>query len=174
MKDAMEVLCGRRSIRKYKPDQITNEELELVLKAGTCAPTALNQQSPIIIAVQNSEEIAKLSKLNAIINGKENTDPFYGAPTVLIVLADANNKNAMKDGSLVMGNLMNAAYAIGLGSCWINRATELFAIEEGREFLRKWGIEGEYIGIGNCILGYPDQEHPQMKARKENYVYYVR
>ena len=174
MKDAMEVLCGRRSIRKYKPDQITNEELELVLKAGTCAPTALNQQSPIIIAVQNSEEIAKLSKLNAIINGKENTDPFYGAPTVLIVLADANNKNAMKDGSLVMGNLMNAAYAIGLGSCWINRATELFAMEEGREFLRKWGIEGEYIGIGNCILGYPDQEHPQMKARKENYVYYVR
>lgn len=174
MKDAMEVLCGRRSIRKYKPEQITNEELELVLKAGTCAPTALNQQSPIIIAVQNSEEIAKLSKLNAIINGKENTDPFYGAPTVLIVLADANNKNAMKDGSLVMGNLMNAAYAIGLGSCWINRATELFAMEEGREFLRKWGIEGEYIGIGNCILGYPDQEHPQMKARKENYVYYVR
>ena len=174
MKDAMEVLCGRRSIRKYKPDQITNEELELVLKAGTCAPTALNQQSPIIIAVQNKEEIAKLSKLNAIINGKENTDPFYGAPTVLIVLADANNKNAMKDGSLVMGNLMNAAYAIGLGSCWINRATELFAMAEGREFLRKWGIEGEYIGIGNCILGYPDQEHPQMKARKENYVYYVR
>ena len=174
MKDAIEVLCGRRSIRKYKPDQITNEELELVLKVGTCAPTALNQQSPIIIAVQNKEEIAKLSKLNAIINGKENTDPFYGAPTVLIVLADANNKNAMKDGSLVMGNLMNAAYAIGLGSCWINRATELFAMEEGREFLRKWGIEGEYIGIGNCILGYPDQEHPQMKARKENYVYYVR
>ena len=174
MKDAMEVLCGRRSIRKYKSDQISDEELELVLKAGTCAPTGLNQQSPIIIAVQNSEEIAYISKLNAKINGNENTDPFYGAPTVLIVLADANNKNAMKDGSLVMGNLMNAAYALGLGSCWINRATELFAMDEGRALLKKWGIEGEYIGVGNCILGYPDQEHPQMKPRKENYVYYVR
>ena len=174
MNKAIEVLYERRSIRKYKSEQISNEELEAVLKAGTCAPTAMNYQSPIIIAVQNKEEIAYISKLNAKIMGSENTDPFYGAPTLLIVLADANNKNAMKDGSLVMGNLMNAAYAIGLGSCWVNRATELFAMPEGKELLKKWGIEGEYIGVGNCILGYPDQDHPQMKPRKENYVYYVR
>ena len=174
MNNTIEVLCGRRSIRRYKSEQISNEELELVLKAGTCAPTAMNYQSPIIIAVQNKEEIAYMSKLNAKIMGSENTDPFYAAPTVLVVLADANNKNAMKDGSLVMGNLMNAAYALGLGSCWINRATELFQMPEGKELLKKWGVEGEYIGVGNCILGYPDQPHPQMKARKENYVYYVR
>lgn len=174
MNSALNVLYERRSIRKYKSEQISEEELQLVLKAGVCAPTAMNKQSPIIVAVQNKEEIALLSKLNAKIMGAEGSDPFYGAPTVLIVLADANNKNAMKDGSLVMGNLMNAAQAIGLGSCWINRATELFEMPEGKELLKKWGIEGEYVGVGNCILGYPDQEHPAMKPRKENYVYYVR
>jgi len=174
MNDSLKTLYERRSIRKYKEKQISNEELELVLKAGVCAPTAMNMQSPIIIAVQNREEIAYLSMLNARIMGKEGTDPFYGAPTVLIVLADAANKNAVKDGSLVMGNLMNAAHAIGLGSCWINRATELFEMDEGKALLEKWGIKGEYIGIGNCILGYPDQEKPAMKPRKENYVYYVR
>ena len=174
MKNGLETLYERRSIRRYKSQQISNEELELIIKAGVCAPTAMNMQSPIIIAVQNKEEISYLSKMNAKIMDKENIDPFYGAPTVLIVLADANNKNAMKDGCLVMGNLMNAAYAIGLGSCWINRATEFFAMPEGKALLKKWGIEGEYIGIGNCILGYPDQEHPEMKPRKEYYVYYVR
>ena len=174
MNDALRNLYERRSIRKYKSQQISDEELELVLKAGTCAPTAMNMQSPIIVAVQNKDEIAHLSKLNAKIMGNEGTDPFYGAPTVLIVLADTGNKNAMKDGSLVMGNLMNAAHALGLGSCWINRATELFAMPEGKALLEKWGIEGEYIGIGNCILGYPDQENPPMKPRKEKYVYYVR
>ncbi len=174
MKTGLEVLYERRSIRKYKAEQISDEELELVLKAGMCAPTAMNMQSPIIIALQNTEEIAYLSKLNAKVMGNENTDPFYGAPTVLVVLADASNKNAMKDGSLVMGNLMNAAYAVGLGSCWINRATEIFAAPEGKALLEKWGIEGEYIGIGNCILGYPDQELPPIKPRKENYVYYIR
>lgn len=174
MKNGLETLYERRSIRKYKPDQIRDEELELVLKAGVCAPTAMNLQSPIIIAIQNKDEIAYLSKLNARVMGNENIDPFYGAPTVLVVLADAGNKNAVKDGSLVMGNLMNAAYAVGLGSCWINRATEIFDSEEGKQLLKKWGIEGEYIGVGNCILGYPAQEHPVMKPRKENYVYYVR
>ena len=174
MKNGLEVLYERRSIRKYKAEQIKDEELEQVLKAGVCSPSAMNKQSSIIIAVQNKEDIAYLSKLNAKIQGTEGSDPFYGAPTVLIVLADANNKNAMKDGSLVMGNLMNAAYALGLGSCWINRATETFAMPEGKALLEKWGIEGEYIGIGNCIIGYPDQAHPEMKPRKENYVYYVR
>lgn len=174
MNSAIEILFKRRSIRKYKEQQISNEELELVLKAGMCAPTAMNYQSPIIVAVQNKEDIAYMSKLNAAIMKSEGFDPFYGAPTVLVVLADANNKNAVKDGSLVMGNLMNAAYALGLGSCWINRASELFDMPEGKHLLKKWGIEGEYIGIGNCILGYPDQDHPQMKPRKENYVYYVR
>lgn len=172
MKNGLDTLYERRSIRKYKPEQIRDEELEQVLRAGVCAPTAMNLQSPIIVAVQNKEEIAYMSKLNADVWGFQG-DPFYGAPTVLVVLADAGNKNAVKDGSLVMGNLMNAASAIGLGSCWINRADAVFASEAGKELLKKWGIEGDYIGIGNCILGYPDEER-EMKPRKENYVYYIR
>lgn len=168
----MDCLMNRRSIRKYKAEQISKEELNAVLQAGICAPTGKNLQSPIIIVVQNKDDIAYMSKLNAQIGGF-NIDPFYGAPTVLVVLADANNYNAVPDGSLVMGNLMNAAYANGLGSCWINRARELFDMPEGKELLKKWGVEGEYIGIGNCILGYADEEAPAMKPRKEDYIRYV-
>ncbi len=171
MNTTIQDLMTRRSIRKYKPEQITREELETVLNAGMCAPTAMNKRSPIIVAVQNKDDIAYLSKLNAAVKGMAG-DPFYGAPTVLVVLADAENANAVPDGSLVLGNLMNAAHAIGLGSCWINRAREVFATDEGKALLKKWGIEGDYIGVGNCILGYPD-EQPQMKPRKENYVHYV-
>jgi len=171
MNKAMECLLNRRSVRKYKQEQISKDELGAVLQAGVSAPSAKNLQSAIIVAVQDKEEIAYMSKLNAQIMGVS-SDPFYGAPTVLVVLADANNANAVADGSLVMGNLMNAAYANGLGSCWINRAKELFDMPEGKALLQKWGIEGDYIGIGNCILGYAD-EAPQMKPRKENYVYYV-
>lgn len=171
MNTTIQDLMTRRSIRKYKPEQITREELETVLNAGMCAPTAMNKQSPIIVAVQNKDDIAYLSKLNAAVKGMAG-DPFYGAPTVLVVLADAENANAVPDGSLVLGNLMNAAHAIGLGSCWINRAREVFATDDGKALLKKWGIEGDYIGVGNCILGYPD-EQPQMKPRKENYVHYV-
>lgn len=170
--NAMDCLMNRRSIRKYKAEQISKEELNAVLQAGICAPTGKNLQSPIIIVVQNKDDIAYMSKLNAQIGGF-NIDPFYGAPTVLVVLADANNYNAVPDGSLVMGNLMNAAYANGLGSCWINRARELFDMPEGKELLKKWGVEGEYIGIGNCILGYADEEAPAMKPRKEDYIRYV-
>lgn len=171
MNKTIEDIMTRRSVRKYKPEQITRDELDIVLNAGVAAPTAKNLQSPIIVAVQNREEIAHLSKLNAAVMNVD-ADPFYGAPTVLIILADAHNPNAVPDGALVMGNLLNAAHAIGLGSCWINRAREVFASDEGRALLKKWGIEGDYIGVGNCILGYPDEE-PEMKPRKDNYVYYV-
>lgn len=171
MNIAMECLLNRRSVRKYKQEQISKDELGAVLQAGVSAPSAKNLQSAIIVVVQDKEEIAYMSKLNAQIMGVS-SDPFYGAPTVLVVLADANNANAVADGSLVMGNLMNAAYANGLGSCWINRAKELFDMPEGKALLQKWGIEGDYVGVGNCILGYAD-EAPQMKPRKENYVYYV-
>ena len=171
MNKAMECLLNRRSVRKYKQEQISKDELGAVLQAGVSAPSAKNLQSAIIVVVQDKEEIAYMSKLNAQIMGVS-SDPFYGAPTVLVVLADANNANAVADGSLVMGNLMNAAYANGLGSCWINRAKELFDMPEGKALLQKWGIEGDYVGVGNCILGYAD-EAPQMKPRKDNYVYYV-
>ncbi len=164
-------LLNRRSIRKYKAEQISRRELDAVLQAGICAPTGKNMQSPVMVAVQDEDTIKLLSGINAQILGSD-SDPFYGAPTVIVVLAKADSPHAVQDGSLVLGNLMNAAHAIGLGSCWINRAKETFETEEGKALLKKWGIEGEYVGVGNCILGYPD-EAPAMKPRKENYVYYV-
>ena len=172
MNAALEALYDRRSIRRYKSEQISDEQLEQVLRAGVCAASGRNGQSAIIVAVQDKDDVAYMSKLNAQIWGK-NVEPFYGAPTVLVVLAKADSPFAVQDGSLVMGNLMNAAYAVGLGSCWINRAEELFKMDEGKALLKKWGVEGEYVGVGNCILGYAD-EAPEMKPRKENYVYYVR
>ncbi len=172
MNEALKALYDRRSIRKYRPEQISPEELEAVVKAGVCAPTGMNRQSPIIVVVQNSEDVAYLSKLNARVRNST-ADPFYGAPTVLVVLAEADSSFAVQDGSLVMGNLMNAASAIGLGSCWINRAKEVFETEEGKALLKKWGVEGNYLGVGNCILGYAD-ESPEMKPRKANYVYYAK
>ena len=172
MNEALKAIYDRRSIRKYKPEQVSSEELEAVVKAGVCAPTGMNGQSPIIIVVQNSEDVAYLSKLNAKVRNSA-ADPFYGAPTVLVVLAEEDSKFAVQDGSLVMGNLMNAASAVGLGSCWINRAKEVFQTEEGKALLKKWGVQGNYVGIGNCILGYAD-EKPEMKPRKANYVYYAK
>lgn len=171
MNKTIEDLMNRRSIRKYKPEQISRQELDTVLNAGICAPTGMNRQSPILIAVQNKQVRDKLSKMNAAVMGSD-SDPFYGAPTVIVVLAAAESPHAVQDGSLVMGNLMNAAKAIGLGSCWINRAKEMFETEEGKQLLAEWGVQGDYIGIGHCILGYPDEE-PAMKPRKENYIYYV-
>ncbi len=171
MNEALKVLYDRRSIRRYKSEQISREELDAVVKAGVCAASGKNLQSAIIIAVQDRETRDLLSRLNAAVLGVK-SDPFYGAPTVLIVLADAKSPYAVQDGSLVMGNLMNAAKAIGVGSCWINRAKEVFDSDEGRELLKKWGVEGEWTGVGNCILGYPDED-PAMKSRKENYVRYI-
>lgn len=171
MNEALKVLCTRRSIRRYKSEQISREELDAVVEAGVCAASGKNGQSAIIIAVQDRETRDELSRLNAAVLGVK-SDPFYGAPTVLIVLADAKSPYAVQDGSLVLGNLMNAAKAVGLGSCWINRAKEVFDSEEGKALLKKWGVDGEWIGVGNCILGYP-AEDPAMKPRKENYVTYV-
>jgi len=171
--DAIENLMTRRSIRKYKSDMVPKDIIEKIVEAGTYAATGMNKQSPIIIAITNKELRDRLSAMNAKIMGA-NTDPFYNAPVVLIVLA---NKDTMPtyvyDGSLVMGNLMNAAHAYGISSCWIHRAKEEFESEEGREILRSLGIEGNYEGIGNCILGYADCEAVSPSPRKENYVYWA-
>ena len=172
MNETIKNLIERRSIRNYKDEMIPREVLDEIIKAGTYAPTGMNRQAPIIIAVTKKEERDKLSKLNAKIMGNENIDPFYGAPVVLIVLADKTIPTAIYDGSLVMGNLMNAAHALGVGSCWIHRAKEEFETDEGKEILKSLGIDGDYEGIGHCILGYYDDE-PDTKPRKENYVYYV-
>ena len=132
----------------------------------------MNRQSPVIIAVTDQETRDKLSAMNAAIMGTD-TDPFYGAPVVLIVLADKSRPTYLYDGSLVMGNMMNAAHSLGLGSCWIHRAKEEFESEEGKELLKKWGVEGDYEGIGHCVIGYVEGDYPETKPRKEDYVYYV-
>lgn len=168
----LEVLKTRRAIRSYEERIPEKELLDKVLEAGTYAPTGMGAQSPIIVAVTDRQTRDRLAELNAAVMGGD-SDPFYGAPAVLVVLADRNVPTYLYDGSLVMGNLMNAAHAVGLGSCWIHRAKEVFDSEEGKALLKEWGIEGDYEGIGNCIIGYPKGEAPQPKARKAGYVYHV-
>lgn len=170
MNETLKVLKERRSIRKYKAEQVRDEELNAILEAGTWAATGKNLQSPVMVVVQDQETISYMSRLNAQIQGNPNADPFYGAPTVVVVLADGENYNWMADGSLVMGNLMNAAWSIGVGSCWINRAKELFDMPEGKVLLRKWGLPETLRGVGNCILGYIDGDIPAPKPRKDNYI----
>lgn len=172
MSDVLETIKSRRSIRKYKSDMIPQDKLEKIIEAGTYAATGMGKQSPIIIAVTNKELRDKLSAMNAKIMGVE-IDPFYGAPVVLIVRADKARPTYIYDGSLVMGNLMLEAEAQGIGSCWIHRAKEEFESEEGKELLRSLGIEGDYEGIGHCILGYADGDAPKAAPRKDSYVYYV-
>ena len=173
MNETMNALLTRRSCRSYKSDPIPQEVLQRILEAGTYAPTAMGRQSPIIIAVTNREMRDRLSAMNAAVMGSQN-DPFYGAPVVLVVLADKSVGPYLYDGSLVMGNLMLAAHAEGLGSCWIHRAKEEFESAEGKQILCDLGVEGEYEGIGHCILGYPAAPAAEPKPRKENYVYYIK
>lgn len=169
-----ENILTRRSVKKYKPDPVAKELIEKVVEAGTYAATGRNRQSPIILAVTNKALRDKLSKMNAKIMGMdERFDPFYGAPAVLVVLADKTVSTHVYDGSLVIGNLMLAAHALGLGSCWIHRAKEEFESEEGKSFLKEFGIEGEYEGIGHCVLGYADGELPAAKPRKDGWAYYI-
>ena len=172
MNETIKNLVERRSCRKYSSTQIKEDELNSVLKAGEYAPTGMGMQSPIIVVLQNKSIIDKLSKINAKIMGKDE-DPFYGAPTVLVVLADKNLGTYIEDGSLVLGNLMNAAYSLGLGSCWIHRAKEEFETDEGKELLKEWNISENYVGIGHCILGYPE-EKSEAKPRKDGYIRFVK
>ena len=169
----LEALEKRRSIRKYKPDQVDEAALEAILRAGTYAATGMNKQSPVIVAVQDKDTIETLRKMNAGVMGDESRDPFYGAPTVVIVLADSSVRTYVEDGSLVIGNMMNAAYSVGVDSCWIHRAKEEFSSEAGKALLEKWGIKGDYVGVGHLILGYRDCDYPETRPRKENYIYRV-
>ena len=173
MSDVLETIKSRRSIRKYRSDMVPQDKLEKIIEAGTYAATGMGKQSPIIVAVTNKELRDKLSAMNAKIMGT-NTDPFYGAPVVLIVLADKSRPTYLYDGSLVMGNLMLEAEAQGIGSCWIHRAKEEFESEEGKEILKSLGIEGDYEGIGHCVLGFADGPAPKAAPRKDSYVYYVK
>ena len=173
MNDIIKNMVERRSVREYKQEMPAKELIDEVMLAGTYAATGSGKQSPIIIAVTNKEVRDELSRMNAEIMGKPGTDPFYGAPVVLIVLADKERSTRVCDGSLVMGNMMLAAHSLGLASCWIHRANEEFETPYGKELLAKLGVEGEYEGIGHCILGYPAKELSAPAPRKENYIYRI-
>ena len=158
-----ELLKNRRSIRRYKPDQVPEDLLDAVLEAGLYAPTGMNRQNIVMVAVRDKQTRDQLSRMNAAVMGTDK-DPFYGAPCVIVVLGDVSTYPVVENGSLVLGNLMNAAYEAGLGSCWIHRAKQMFETEEGKALLRKWGLSEGLVGVGNCILGYPD-EAPEAKPR---------
>ena len=169
---AMEAMLTRKSVKSYKSDPVPKELIEQIIAAGLNAPSGLNKQSPIIVAVTDKQVRDELSRLNAGKDPFFRADPFYGAPVVLVVLADKSMHTYLYDGSLVMENLQLAAHALGLGACWIHRAKETFEMPEGKAILKKLGIEGDYEGIGNCILGYPDID-PEKKPRKENRVFWI-
>lgn len=173
MTNAENTLKTRRSVRSYLPEQIKDEELERVLECGLYAASGRNRQCVITVAVQDEETIETMRRLNAAVMGAD-TDPFYGAPTVVVVFADKEVYTHVEDGSLVMGNLMNAAHAVGLGSCWIHRAREAFETDEGKELMKKWGVPDSYEGIGNCILGYAASELAAPAPRAENRVIIVK
>lgn len=172
MKDIFEITENRSSCRKYLDKKVPKDIIEKIVRAGTFAATGMNRQSPIILAVSDRALRDRLSEMNAAVMGSTN-DPFYGAPQVLVVLANKDIATYIYDGSLVMGNMMNAAEALGVSCCWIHRAKEVFDTYEGKAILKELGIEGNYEGIGNLVIGYDDGGKRVKSPRKENYVYYI-
>lgn len=170
MKETLNDLKARRSCRKYKSQQIKGEELSAILEAGTYAPTSMGQQSPIIVVIQDKKTIEKISRLNAEVMGAK-SDPFYGAPTLTVVFTDKDRSTYIEDGALVIGNMLNAANALGVASCYIYRAREVFETEEGKAFKKEWGLKDNYVGVGNCILGYAEEGGIGKAApRKKDYI----
>ena len=172
-KNFLEIIRTRRSYRSYQPEQITDEQLNAVLEAGTYAPTSRGLQSPFIVAIQNEELKARLAKMNAEIMGVT-TNPYYDAPTYVLVFVPSDAPNGIQDASLVMENMMLAAHAQGLGSCWIHREREMFATEEGKELMQQWGLPEGLVGIAALALGYPNGEPSPAKPRKEGYTRVIR
>ena len=174
--DALECLKNRRSIRKFKPEQIKDEELDKVIEAGTYAPTAMGLQSPLIVAVQNKEDVDKINELSLSIMGRNprpGTMPYYGAPTIILIFYTEIARSdyfGVLDSSAVCTKMLNAAYAAGLGSCWIHRCKEIFELPEGKALLEKWDINEKVVGVASIALGYADMEQPEPKPRKERYI----
>ena len=167
----LDALKKRRSIRSYEERMIEDEKLALILEAATYAPSAMGRQSATMVVVKDKEALKELSRLNAKVMNSD-SDPFYGAPLAVIVFGDTNFNNYVQDASLVMQNLMVSSYSLGIGSCWINRAKEMFEYPEAQKYLKKWGLEDHYEGVAVCILGYQKGETPKAKPRKDNYVIY--
>lgn len=165
MNEVIRTIKSRRSIRNYRNEQITGEELETILDAGVYAPSGMGQQATIMVAIQDPERIAMIGGMNARVMGMD-IDPFYGASTLVVVFADKERLTYVEDGSLVIGTMMLAASSIGVDSCWIHRAKEVFESEEGKKLKEEWGVPEDYVGIGNLILGYREGDLPQAAERK--------
>ena len=167
MNETINTLLTRRSVRRYKADQVSDELLDTVLNAGQYAASGMNSQNTVLVAVRDPKTRDQLSKMNAAVMNSSN-DPFYGAPCVIVVLANTTRGTWVEDGSLVIGNLMAAAHSVGLGSCWIHRAREMFDSDEGKALLKEWGLPETMRGVGNCILGYPNEvpgDKPRLDGR---------
>lgn len=173
MNETIKTILERRSIRKFKPELPEKKNLEQIIEAGLYAPSARGLQPTMIVALTNKEVRDKLSRTNAAIWGREDVDPFYGAPALLIVLAQKDVPNRVYDGSLVMENMMLAAHSLGLGSIWIHRAKQEFEMEEWQAWLQSLGVEGEWEGVGHCAVGYIDGDLPKAAPRKENRVFWA-
>lgn len=167
--ETIENLISRRSVRSFSSKPVPEDILDTILEAGKYAPSGMDRQPTAMVVVTDNDRISGLSMLNAAVMGA-NTDPFYGAPVIVIVFADSTVPTYMEDGALVMGNLLNAAHALGVDSCWIHRAKEVFETEDGKALKRRWGLDDKYVGIGNCILGYSDKPVPSAKPRKDGRV----
>ena len=170
MNEVLKVLKERRSIRAFRPEPLKKEDLDAIVEAGLYAPSAKNLQSTKLVVVRDAAVLARLERLNSRILGTPEGTPFYGAPEAIVVLSDSEYPNWLQDGSLVMGNLMNAAAALGVGSCWINRAMETFELPEGKALMQKWGVDARYAGVGHCILGYAAAEPAPANARKADFI----
>ncbi|MDR1960293.1 MAG: nitroreductase family protein [Planctomycetaceae bacterium] len=168
-REVLDAIKNRRSLRKFKAEQIDLEKLGLILEAGTFAPTGNGAQSPVIVVVQDAGLVAQLGKMNAKVLGTD-ANPYYGAPTILLVFAAKNRRTYIEDGSCVLQNMMLAAYSVGLGSCWIHREREMFETPEGKELMKQWGLSEDYAGIGALAVGVAEGELPAAAPRKEGYI----
>ena len=173
MNEVINAIISRRSCKKYKPDMVPDQLIDQIIEAGLYAASAMGWQSPIIVAVKDKGTRDMLSGLNAKYDPFKRKDPFYGAPVVLAVLVEKKFRTALYDGSLVLGNMMLAAHSLGIGSCWIHRAKEAFNDPEGKSLLQKLGIQGDYEGIGHCVIGYPDVLPSSPLPRRPNRVYRI-
>lgn len=171
MNEILKAIKERRSCKSFKPDAVSDEIIDKIVEAGLFAASGIGMQSPIILAVTDKEVRDKLCALNSKYDQKHRPDPFYGAPAILVVLADKSVPTYVYDGSLVMGNMMLAAHSLDIGSCWIHRAKETFEDEEGKAILKDLGIEGDFEGIANCVIGYPTVPNNKIPPRKENRVF---
>ena len=173
MNPILETILSRRSCKNFKPDPVPREIVEQVAEAGLYAPSGMNRQPVKILAVTDKATRDQLSRLNAKYDSAGRVDPFYGAPVVLAVVVEKSIPTALNDGSLALGNMLLAAHSLGIGSCWIHRAKEVFEDEEGKALLRAQGLEGDYLGIGHCVLGYPVDAPGAPLPRKDHRLFYI-